>query len=278
MRTVLNAAVFPSALLCSGIFRAVLALPLLAGAAGAASAQTYAQTYPYADDRQVYRDSDDARYERNVHYDYAQVIRVDPVFYDGRDGLGRGQQVCYRRNAYGEIIEDDVYDDRYVDADGRDVRNDRYGNREIERRDDNGRTIATVVGGIAGAVLGSKIGDGSGRYVGSAVGTMVGGMAGRGIYDANRRARQPRDGVVTVCEPLRDGDVRDTRVYRDEDRSRYYGAADRRGGAYGDPDAGGINAYDVTYRYAGRDYVTRTRYHPGERIRIRVDVQADQAY
>lgn len=262
------------------IFYTVLALPLLAGASGGALAQTYAypagrESYPPIDQR-VY-DAGDGRnlQSDNVHYEYAQVVRVDPVFYDARDAVARGQQRCYRRNEYGEVVDDGRGDDRYYDAYGREVTTDRYGDRdsvrEVERRNDNGRTIATVVGGIAGAVLGSKIGDGSGRYVGSAVGTMVGGMAGRGIYDANRRARQPRDGVVTVCEPVQD----DGRVYRDGGGSRHYGADDRQGGAYGYPDAGGVNAYDVTYRYAGRDYVTRTNHHPGERIRIRVDVRAD---
>ena len=29
--------------------------------------------------------------------------------------------------------------------------------------------------------------------------------------------------------------------------------------------------YDVTYRYDGRTYRTRTPYDPGERLRVRVD-------
>ena len=33
-----------------------------------------------------------------------------------------------------------------------------------------------------------------------------------------------------------------------------------------------IEGYDVTYEYAGREYVTRMPYDPGERIRVRVDV------
>lgn len=31
--------------------------------------------------------------------------------------------------------------------------------------------------------------------------------------------------------------------------------------------------YNVTYEYAGRRYQTRTDYHPGDRIRVRVDVR-----
>ena len=113
--------------------------------------------------------------------------------------------------------------------------------------------MATVIGGIAGAVLGSKIGDGSGRYVGTAVGSMVGGMAGRSIYDSSQRNRQQeRRGMVRVCDPVpvtsRDG------YYDDEER---------------------LSGYDVTYEYANRTYHTRTNYHPGDRIRVRVDVRAE---
>jgi uncharacterized protein YcfJ len=33
-----------------------------------------------------------------------------------------------------------------------------------------------------------------------------------------------------------------------------------------------VKAYRVTYRYAGRTYKTRTRHHPGDRIRVHVSV------
>ena len=32
------------------------------------------------------------------------------------------------------------------------------------------------------------------------------------------------------------------------------------------------DGYRVTYRYAGREYTTRTEQHPGKRIRVRVEV------
>ena len=38
---------------------------------------------------------------------------------------------------------------------------------------------------------------------------------------------------------------------------------------------GRVTAYDVTYEYAGRQFVTRTNYHPGDRIRVRVDVRPE---
>ena len=38
---------------------------------------------------------------------------------------------------------------------------------------------------------------------------------------------------------------------------------------------GRVAGYDVTYEYAGRQFTTRTNYHPGDRIRVRVDVRPE---
>nr|WP_243720308.1 glycine zipper 2TM domain-containing protein [Luteimonas aestuarii] len=213
------------------------------------------------------------------------MLRVDPVFgHGGRDVSTTGRHNCVTRQD-GYVVTDPYRDDRHArdpyrnDPYGRDpyrddgyrdgTYRDAYGDRGYgrdpyrddpyrdSRRDDSGRMVATVLGGIAGAVLGSKVGNGSGQYVGTAVGTMVGGMAGRGIYDANRRQREVREGYVTTCDP--------------EPYDRYGG--DAYGGRHASDHA--ITEYDVTYAYGGREYVTRTDYHPGDRIRVRVDVRAE---
>ena len=62
-----------------------------------------------------------------------------------------------------------------------------------------------------------------------------GGMAGREIYESSQRNR--REASVTVCDPVRED------AYRSE----------------GD---GEVAGYDVTYRYGGREYTTRTDHHP----------------
>lgn len=167
--------------------------------------------------------------------DYARVVRVDPVF----DSYSTsGGQRCYERPTY---VGDDGYyrrDDGY------------YGSGDYSRSSggtEGGRTMATIVGGIVGAAVGSQIGGGSARYATSAVGSMVGGMAGRQIYEQSRRERV---GSVRVCDPVYEGDG-----YYSSDRA--------------------VNAYDVTYEYAGRTYTTRTNYHPGDRIRVRVDVRPE---
>lgn len=176
-------------------------------------------------------------------YDYARVVDVRPVFAQGDDG-----RRCYeRRDAYAG--RDDGYRDDGYYRDG-DYRDGGYGD-DGYRGTQAGRTAATVIGGVVGAVLGSQIGGGSARYATSAIGTMVGGIAGQRVYENGVRARQARGGTVTVCDPYRDGG---------------YDGGDGTGGS-------GVAAYDVTYEYAGREYTTRTRYNPGDRIRVRVDVQ-----
>jgi uncharacterized protein YcfJ len=226
----------------------VLALAL-AVATGAASAQSlgydssHGQTGRYGD-------------TRGAQYDYARVVRVDPVLDDGRGYPVSGQQRCYTR-------EDDVYADGYGSGYGygnggygddgyRDGGYGGYGRADdgYARGNDNGRMVATVVGGLVGAVLGSKVGGGSGRFATSAIGTMVGGIAGREVYEASQRNRVQRQGRVTVCDPVPDR----------------YAASDR---------YGAVGAYDVTYEYGGRRYTTRTGYHPGDTIRVRVDVQPE---
>lgn len=232
----------------------VLALGL-ATATGAVSAQS---GYDYPGQPQVDRYGE----SHGAPYDYAEVVRVDPVFDQGYGSRDASRQRCYTRDdGYyaGNGRYDDGYNDGYSRSGDYDGDDGRYGSRDPYGSDgyrggsDGGRAVATVIGGVVGAVLGSKVGGGSGRYATSAIGTMVGGMAGREIYDSSQRNRYARQGSVTVCDPV------------------------PAGGGYRTSDGyeGGVDAYDVTYEYAGRRYTTRTSYHPGDRIRVRVDVRAE---
>ncbi|WP_036209180.1 glycine zipper 2TM domain-containing protein [Novilysobacter arseniciresistens] len=216
--------------------------PLLAFAlvatSGAAGAQQYTGLYV--------QPAGNGYAAPGVQYDYARVVRVDPVFDSGR--YASNDRRCYQRDSY---ARGDAYDDRYYRDYGRDdyyrdgYRDDRYGGGSQV-----GSTMATVIGGVVGAVIGSQVGGGSARYATSAIGSMVGGMAGREIYEQNRRQQDHR-GTVTVCDPV---------------------PAD---GHYMQTGGNGVSEYDVTYEYAGRQYTTRTAYHPGDRIRVRVDVRPE---
>jgi len=245
----------------------------LAATTASAGAQTYGRTYLQPSPDQYGQSS-------GAQYDYARVLRVDPVF-DSRSGYGNGNsgygngtyttsgygnashggqqgygQNCYERTTtvngyepYGDYRNDGYrQDDRYYDP---------YGNRNSGSQ--VGGTMATVIGGVVGAVLGSQVGGGSARYATSAIGSMVGGVAGRQIYEQTQRQRD-RAGTVRVCDPVRV----DGRYPSNSYASNGYASNDR-----------AVTAYDVTYEYAGRSYSTRTSYHPGDRIRVRVDVRPE---
>ena len=234
----------------------ILAL-CLAAAVGTASAQSgYDQSDGYYS--QAGQPSPD-RYGQSygAYHDYARVVRVDPVIQSGITQSGyygtsnNGTQRCYERP--GSYAGNDQYNrDGYYGNNGGYGNDPYYPQQQDGYGTSTGRTIATVLGGVLGAAIGSQVGGGSARYATSAIGTMVGGIAGRQVYESTQRNRA-RTGTVTVCdpEPVRDG-------YDN------YPANDSR-----------VTAYDVTYEYGGRSHVTRTNYHPGDRIRVRVDVRPE---
>lgn len=207
----------------------------LAVTVGAASAQSL--------DRgpTVYPDS----VSNGTQVDYARVIRVDPVFESGYTPA-RGQR-CYDSPVYAGGA--DGYRTERIPDGYRDERRDGYYDQNGTYRtgSQTGSTMATVIGGVVGAVIGSQVGGGPARYATSAIGTMVGGMAGKQIYEQNQRQR---NASTRVCDP--------------EPVDGRYTSGDR-----------AVDAYDVTYEYGGRRYTTRTNYHPGDRIRVRVDVRPE---
>lgn len=227
---------------------ALLAVGLLAASTTAFAQSGYDDRY--GNDRY---DSQGYDNQGEAYYDYARVVRVDPVLDGGyRRASNYGNRRCYESTTAGRYERDGDYrNDGYYDSYGRSSSGYGYG-----YGNEGGRNVATIVGGIAGAVLGSKVGGGSGRYATTAIGSMVGGMAGREIYDQNQRDRYVRPATVRVCDP-------------EPVRSNGYGSYND---GYDRYRTGSANAYDVTYEYNGRRYTRRMDYHPGERVRVRVDV------
>jgi uncharacterized protein YcfJ len=107
-----------------------------------------------------------------------------------------------------------------------------------------GHVGGTLVGSAIGVAVGNQIGRGSGKDVARIAGALIGGAIGHNV-SVDRQRQLGRDGT----QPVERCDVR----YRDRFEER-------------------IDGYEVTYEYAGREYVTRLPYDPGERIRVRVDV------
>lgn len=236
----------------------------LAAATGVASAQSAGQPY-YGSGygQQAYGQPSPDRYGQGngSQYDYARVLRVDPVLGSGYGSGYSNQPVngqrCYENQTY--VGGSDPYgnggyrNDGYANGGYRqDGYYDQYGNNRGTGGSQVGGTMATVIGGVVGAVIGSQVGGGSGRYATSAIGSMVGGVAGRQIYEQSQRQRAA---TVRVCDPVRVDGRYPSNGYASNERA--------------------VNAYDVTYEYAGRSYTTRTSYHPGDRIRVRVDVRPE---
>jgi uncharacterized protein YcfJ len=238
----------------------LLASGLAIATIGTASAQTYGGYSNGGYSNDAYSRTVPDRYgnANGAIYDYARVLRVDPVIDSRRDRYAsnggysnvNGQRCYESTERYGN--------NGYVDRNGS-YRSDPYYPQQGAYGNNTGRTMATVIGGIAGAVLGSKVGGGTGTYAATAIGSMVGGMAGRQIYESSQRRRyESNNNTVRVCDP----------VYDDG----YYG---NNGYASNNVNDGRVVGYDVTYEYAGRQFVTRTNYHPGDRLRVRVDVRPE---
>ena len=109
----------------------------------------------------------------------------------------------------------------------------------VDRHYDGG---ARLVGGLIGAAIGHDLGHGK-HHQGAS--TLAGAIIGASIADSaahDRRHTEYRD--VERCNAHYD-----VQQYRE------------------------LVGYDVTYRYRGEIYHTRTDSHPGDRIRVSVSVQ-----
>ncbi len=102
----------------------------------------------------------------------------------------------------------------------------------------------TLLGSAIGVVVGNQVGHGGGKDAARVAGALIGGAIGHNVsVDRQRQLYGTPGRTYERC------DVH----YRDSWEER-------------------IDGYEVTYEYAGRQYVTRMPYDPGERIRVRVDV------
>ncbi|MEX0729724.1 MAG: glycine zipper 2TM domain-containing protein [Aquisalimonadaceae bacterium] len=107
-----------------------------------------------------------------------------------------------------------------------------------DRRRDN--RAGMVVGGIAGGVLGNRIGRGDGRKIATVAGTILGAAVG------DQLGRRPARSYTT-------NEHRCQTVERWYDEERTVG-------------------YRVQYRFRGDTFWTEMDHHPGDTIRVRVDV------
>lgn len=98
------------------------------------------------------------------------------------------------------------------------------------------RTAGAVIGGIAGGLIGHQFGSGSGNTAATIAGTIGGAAVGNELA---RRGGDPR--AIERCRTVSDY----------EDR---------------------VVAYDVVYRFQGREFSTRLPYDPGPDLPVHVTV------
>ena len=114
---------------------------------------------------------------------------------------------------------------------------------EPERR---GSATPTILGAVIGGALGNAVGHHKGnKRIGTAVGAVLGGSIGN---DIGRRTRANQAGATRysterVCQSVNE--------VREQEE---------------------LAGYDVEYAWGGQVYRTQTRNHPGETLRVRVDV------
>ena len=190
----------------------------------------------------------------------AAVLLAGPAFAGDRYEGQRDDRYDSRYDTHYDQRHDDRYDDHrggyYGNAEygrfdtarvihvqrlgssGRDYR------RNCSRYDrDSGLNEGAVVGAVIGGVIGNQAGRGDGRVAATVAGAAIGGLIGQSI---DRDSRGGYDRHVVECR------------------------SDGWNGRNSD--------YRVTYRYHGRNYTTIMPYHPGKRVRIRVDAVAYNGY
>lgn len=120
-------------------------------------------------------------------------------------------------------------------------------NEQVAHRSRGGSDSRTpaILSTIIGGALGNAVGHGkSNKRVGTVVGAVLGHSIGRDIVGANSHEREPRYETVRQCETVYE--------YRNEER---------------------LLGYDVVYRYDNQEYSVRMDQDPGDRLRVKVNVQ-----
>jgi uncharacterized protein YcfJ len=115
-----------------------------------------------------------------------------------------------------------------------------------------------ILGGILGAAIGNQFGHGDGRRAATVAGALIGSAIG---HDSAHPSS-------------------DAYGYRGRVDDRTYGGgpytAQRCEVRYQERWEERIDGYHVTYEYNGRRYETQLPYDPGQKLRVRVDIQPDE--
>ena len=108
----------------------------------------------------------------------------------------------------------------------------------------HGSAVGTLAGGLIGGIIGHQFGKGRGKRVATAMGTLVGAQIGHdNAHESYAYTDSETVSYRDVCE-----------VTQKDSYEKV------------------IDGYQVTYRYKGNQYETRMPYDPGDRVKLKVNV------
>lgn len=135
---------------------------------------------------------------------------------------------------YGQVVEvEPIYQSISIPEE-RQVCDRRRNHRYDQNRRHGNHAGRAILGGIIGGAIGNRFGKGRGRDASTALGVLIGAGVG-----ANKGHHHNRRNCYIETH------------YREENR---------------------FMGYDVTYDYKGNLYHTQMQEHPGDRVRLRVNV------
>lgn len=149
-------------------------------------------------------------------------------------------------NTYAQVVDvQPIYEEYRVPQNNRVCNNNSRG-RSHNNSQYNSNGGGSILGGIIGGIIGNRFGKGHGRRAATAAGVAIGASIG-----ANSNSNRNRNNNYNRNSNRRNA-CYNQKDYRVEQR---------------------ITGYDVSYDYKGQIYQARMQNHPGDRVRVQVNVQ-----
>ena len=177
----------------------------------------------------------------NQFTEYARVVNVLPIY----------KQVSYQQPKQECWIENQQHVIRYQGQDKK-------------RRNNSRRSGDVLIGGVIGGVIGNQLTrkSSNGARTGATVaGAIIGSaLAGESNQSSrrNKRHRRHSDSSNNRYNPQPSYETRPVKRCENTTETHY----EER-----------LQGYDVTYRYRGENFKTRTKRDPGDRIKVQVSVR-----